>query len=209
MSRAAPIIIGVAGGSGSGKTTVSRSLYAAFSDRPITIIEQDYYYKDQSHISFAERCLANYDHPDAFDNELLYEHLAALMRRQAVELPQYDYAQHTRAAYSKHQEPVDVIILEGIFALYDRRIRSIMDIKLYVDTDADLRFIRRLQRDCAERGRSLKSVITQYTQQVRPMHNQFVEPSKRHADLIIPSERENNVALDLLHTKIAAILKNR
>lgn len=204
-----PIIIGVAGGSGSGKTTVSRALFEHFSTLPITIIEQDYYYKDQSDMSFEERCKQNYDHPSAFDNDLLEDHLGKLISRQSVDLPQYDYSQHTRATHTKRQGPVDVIILEGILALYDKAIRDLMDIKLYVDTDADLRFIRRMQRDCVERGRSLESVVKQYISQVRPMHIQFVEPTKCHADIIIPSEKENSVAVDILKTKIAAILSER
>ncbi len=204
-----PIIIGVAGGSGSGKTTVSRALFAQFPNHPITIIEQDYYYKDQSHLSFEERCRQNYDHPFSFDNDFLYEQLTRLLQREAVELPQYDYIQHTRAAHTKHQEPVDVIILEGILALCDEKIRSLMDIKLYVDTDADLRFIRRMQRDCHERGRSIESVVEQYTSQVRPMHNQFVEPTKRYANIIIPCDEQNSVAVDILIAKISAILQQK
>ncbi len=204
-----PIIIGVAGGSGSGKTTVSRALFAQFPHHPITIIEQDYYYQDQSHLSFEERCRQNYDHPFAFDNEFLYEQLTRLLRREAVALPQYDYIRHTRAEHTKHQEPVDVIILEGILALYDEKIRSLMDIKLYVDTDADLRFIRRMQRDCQERGRSIESVVEQYTGQVRPMHNQFVEPTKRYANIIIPCDEQNSVAVDILIAKISAVLQQK
>ena len=204
-----PIIIGVAGGSGSGKTTVSRALYERFSGHPITIIEQDYYYKDQAELSLEERRQQNYDHPFAFDNDLLYQQLGQLLNRQAVELPQYDYTADTRAAHTKYQEPVDVIILEGILALYDEKVRSLMDIKLYVDTDSDLRFIRRLQRDFLERGRSIESVVTQYTEQVRPMHNQFVEPTKRYAQIIIPSDEQNVVAVDVLVAKISSILQQR
>lgn len=204
-----PIIIGVAGGSGSGKTTVSRALFEHFSGYPITIIEQDYYYQDQADLSPEQRRLQNYDHPCAFDNELLYQQLNALLRREAVELPQYDYAADTRASHTKHQEPVDVIILEGILVLYDEQIRDLMDIKLFVDTDSDLRFIRRLQRDCLERGRSMESVVTQYTEQVRPMHNQFVEPTKRYANIIIPSDESNVVAVDVLIAKISLILQQR
>ena len=184
IMNAKPIIIGVAGGSGSGKTTVSRALYERFSGHPITIIEQDYYYNDQAHLSPEVRRAQNYDHPDAFDNALLYQQLGQLLERKAVELPQYDYTRDTRAGHTKHQPPVDVIILEGILALYDENIRSLMDIKLFVDTDADLRFIRRLQRDCLERGRSIESVVGQYIEQVRPMYIQFVEPTKRHATLL-------------------------
>lgn len=204
-----PIIIGVAGGSGSGKTTVSRALSERFSGYPITIIEQDYYYKDQTELSFEARCQQNYDHPFAFDNDLLYKHLSCLLKREAVALPQYDYKMHTRAEYTKQQEPVDVIILEGILALYDEKVRSLMDIKLFVDTDADLRFIRRMQRDCIERGRSVDSIVAQYTGQVRPMHNQFVEPTKRYANIIIPFDEQNGVAVDILIAKIGAILQQR
>ncbi|KLT73049.1 uridine kinase [Neisseria arctica] len=204
-----PIIIGIAGGSGSGKTTVSRALYQRFSGHPITIIEQDYYYNDQSHLSPEVRRRQNYDHPCAFDNDLLYSQLMQLLERKAVELPQYDYAADNRAAHTKHQPPVDVIILEGILSLYDEKIRSLMDIKIYVDTDADLRFIRRMQRDCVERGRSIDSVVGQYINQVRPMHNQFVEPTKRYANIIIPCDEQNNVAIDVLMAKIAVILQQR
>ncbi len=204
-----PIIIGVAGGSGSGKTTVSHALFERFSGHPITIIEQDYYYKDQTELSFEARCKQNYDHPLAVDNDLLYEQPTLLLKRQAVELPQYDYTIYTRASHTKHQEPVDVIILEGIFALYDEQVRSLMDIKLFIDTDADLRFIRRMQRDCIERGRSVDSIVAQYTGQVRPMHNQFVEPTKRHANIIIPFDEQNGVAVDVLIAKIGTILQQR
>lgn len=203
------IIIGVAGGSGSGKTTIAHALYDSFREHPITIIEQDYYYKDQTHRSFDERCLQNYDHPLAFDNDLLYAHLQQLLRREAVELPQYDYTQHTRSAHTKHQPPVDVIILEGILALYDDNVRSLMDIKLFVDTDADLRFIRRMIRDVQERGRTVQSITDQYCGQVRPMHNQFVEPTKLLADIIIPCNEANPVAIDILVTKVQSILAAR
>ena len=204
-----PIIIGVAGGSGSGKTTVSRALYERFSGHPITIIEQDYYYKDQTELSFEARCKQNYDHPFAFDNDLLYRQLSQLLNRETVELPQYDYKMHTRAEHTKRQAPVDVIILEGILALYDEKVRSLMDIKLFVDTDADLRFIRRMQRDCIERGRSVDSIVAQYTGQVRPMHNQFVEPTKRYANIIIPFDEQNGVAVDILIAKIGTIVQER
>ncbi len=204
-----PIIIGVAGGSGSGKTTISQALYRHFSGHPITIIEQDFYYNDQSHLPPEVRRRQNYDHPCAFDNDLLYAHLQQLLRREAVALPQYDYSADNRAPHTLPQPPVDVIILEGILALYDEKIRSLMDIKLFVDTDADLRFIRRLQRDCVERGRSMQSVVSQYIEQVRPMHNQFVEPTKRHANIIIPCDEQNEVAIDILVAKVGSILQRR
>lgn len=204
-----PIIIGVAGGSGSGKTTVSQAIYREFSGSPITIIEQDYYYKNQPELPLEERKKQNYDHPSAYDNDLLLQHIQLLLERKAVEIPQYDYTNYMRHSETKNQEPVDVIIIEGILALYDERIRNLMDIKLFVDTDSDLRFIRRMLRDIQERGRSVDSVVKQYTVQVRPMHNQFVEPTKRHAHIIIPCDEHNNVAIDVLIAKIRTVLQKR
>lgn len=204
-----PVLIGVAGGSGSGKTTVSQTLYRRFSGCSIAVIEQDFYYADRPHLSFEERQRQNYDHPDAYDNALLYEHLCLLLERRAVALPQHDYKNYLRSAETLHQEPADVIILEGILALHDERIRSLMDIKLFVDTDADLRFIRRMLRDIRERGRSVESVVAQYTGQVRPMHNRFVEPTKRHAHIIIPFDEQNSVAVDVLIAKIDAVLQTK
>jgi uridine kinase len=204
-----PIVIGVAGGSGSGKTSVARAIYDFFQDDSIMMIEQDYYYKNQSHLTFEERLNQNYDHPFAFDNDLLIEQMNELMNNRPVEKPVYDYANHTRSAQTIPLEPKDVIILEGILVLEDERLRNLMDIKLFVDTDADLRFIRRLTRDIKERGRSLDSVIEQYTEVVRPMHNQFIEPTKRYADVIIPIGGENKVAIDLLIAKIQTILEQK
>lgn len=204
-----PIVIGVAGGSGSGKTSVARAIYDFFQDDSIMMIEQDYYYKNQSHLTFEERLNQNYDHPFAFDNDLLIEQMNELMNNRPVQKPVYDYANHTRSAETIPLEPKDVIILEGILVLEDERLRNLMDIKLFVDTDADLRFIRRLTRDIKERGRSLDSVIEQYTEVVRPMHNQFIEPTKRYADVIIPIGGENKVAIDLLIAKIQTILEQK
>jgi len=204
-----PIVIGVAGGSGSGKTSVARAIYDFFQDDSIMMIEQDYYYKNQSHLTFEERLNQNYDHPFAFDNDLLIEQMNELMNNRPVQKPVYDYANHTRSAQTIPLEPKDVIILEGILVLEDERLRNLMDIKLFVDTDADLRFIRRLTRDIKERGRSLDSVIEQYTEVVRPMHNQFIEPTKRYADVIIPIGGENKVAIDLLIAKIQTILEQK
>lgn len=209
MTMKKPIIIGVAGGSGSGKTTVSQAIYREFSGSPITIIEQDYYYKNQPELPIEERKQQNYDHPSAYDNDLLLNHINLLLARKAVDIPQYDYTNYMRHSETKYQEPVDVIIIEGILALYDERIRNLMDIKLFVDTDADLRFIRRMLRDIQERGRSVESVVKQYTEQVRPMHNQFVEPTKRHAHIIIPCDEQNNVAIDVLIAKISTVLRER
>lgn len=204
-----PIIIGVAGGSGSGKTSVTRSIYKRFTDKTILVIEQDSYYKDQSHLPFEKRLNTNYDHPFAFDNELLMQHLKALGEQQSIEKPIYDYKIHTRSEETIPVEPKDVIILEGILILEDERLRDMMDIKVFVDTDADLRIIRRLLRDIKERGRTIDSVIEQYVNVVRPMHLQFIEPTKRYADIIIPEGGENHVAIDLMSAKIETILSGR
>jgi uridine kinase len=204
-----PIVIGVAGGSGSGKTSVTKAIYDKFKGHSIMILEQDYYYKDQSHLPFEERLKTNYDHPLAFDNDLLLEHINKLLRYEEIEKPVYDYAMHTRSNEVIKVEPKDVIILEGILVLEDERLRDVMDIKLFVDTDADLRIIRRLMRDIKERGRSIDSVIEQYTSVVRPMHNQFIEPTKRYADIIIPEGGHNYVAIDVIGTKIQTILEQK
>lgn len=203
-----PIVIGVAGGSGSGKTTVTKSICERFSNQTILVIEQDYYYKDQGHLSFEQRLLTNYDHPLAFDNDLLIEHVEALLQLQSIEKPVYDYTIHTRSEETIKVEPQQVIILEGILILEDQRLRDLMDIKVFVDTDSDLRIIRRLLRDIKERGRSIDSVIQQYIHDVRPAHLQFVEPTKRYADIIVPEGGENLVAIDLLATKVEHILKS-
>jgi uridine kinase len=171
------------------------------------MLEQDYYYKDQSHLPFEQRLNKNYDHPLAFDNDLLIDHLKTLLNHESIEKPIYDYKLHTRSEDVIVVEPKDVIILEGILILEDERLRDLMDIKLFVDTDADLRIIRRILRDMKERGRSLDSVIEQYISIVRPMHNQFIEPTKRYADIIIPEGGQNHVAIDLMVTKIQTILE--
>ena len=202
-----PVVIGIAGGSCSGKTSVTRAIYDVFRDRSVVVIEQDYYYKDQSHMTFEERLITNYYHPLAFDNQLLIQHINELLSYQPVEKPVYDYVQHTRSADVIHVEPRDVIIVEGILVLEDESLRDLMDIKLFVDTDSDLRIIRRIQRDIKERGRTADSVIEQYLTAVRPMHNLFIEPTKRYADVIIPEGGDNNVAIDLMVTKIKTILE--
>jgi uridine kinase len=204
--RNKPVVIGVAGGSGSGKTSVTRSICQQFSDKTILVIEQDYYYKDQSHLPFEERLKTNYDHPLAFDNDLLINHIHKLLNHESVEKPVYDYKVHNRSKETILVEPKDVIILEGILILEDPRLVDLMDIKVFVDTDADLRIIRRLLRDIKDRGRTLDSVIDQYLNAVRPMHLQFVEPTKRYADIIIPEGGENHVAIDIMATKIEKIL---
>jgi uridine kinase len=204
-----PIVIGVAGGSGSGKTTVAKEIYRQFADQSIMIIEQDAYYQDQSNKSMEERLKTNYDHPLAFDNELLMKHIMALQEYRSIEKPVYDYTQHTRSDKIIPVDAKDVIILEGILILEDERLRNLMDIKLFVDTDADVRIIRRMVRDIRDRGRTLESVIDQYTSVVRPMHNQFIEPTKRYADIIIPEGGQNRVAIDLMVTKIKTILEDK
>lgn len=204
-----PIIIGVTGGSGSGKTTVSKAIYNQLHGQAIQIITQDTYYNDQSDMTMAERKAVNYDHPLAFDTDLLIEQLAALRNNQAVDMPVYDYKQYTRSTETVRVEPQDVIILEGILILDDERLRDLMDIKVYVDTDDDIRIIRRIKRDMAERGRSLDSVINQYLATVKPMYHQFVEPTKRYADIIVPEGGENHVAIDILTTKVRDILVKR
>ncbi|WP_226583253.1 uridine kinase [Halobacillus litoralis] len=204
-----PVVIGVAGGTGSGKTSVTRSIIQRFTDKTLLMIEQDYYYKDQSELPFEERLQTNYDHPLAFDNDLLIEHLKELIDQKSVEKPVYDYKMHTRSEETIHVEPKEVIIVEGILVLEDDRLRDLMDIKVFVDTDADVRIIRRMMRDINERGRTLDSVIDQYINVVRPMHLQFVEPTKRYADIIIPEGGQNHVAIDLMATKIQTVLHEK
>ncbi|MGB4613791.1 MAG: uridine kinase [Erysipelotrichaceae bacterium] len=202
-----PIIIGIAGGSASGKSSIALKLYKQFEERKsVIIIRQDDYYKDQSHLSMEERVKTNYDHPFAFDTELLVKHLNSLSQGITIIKPIYDFTQHTRSKDTEIIEPSDVIILEGLLVLEDELIRNKLDIKIFVDTDADVRFIRRLQRDVLERGRTMDSVIKQYLTTVKPMHEGFVEPSKKYADVIIPEGGHNMVAIDLLNTKINSII---
>jgi uridine kinase len=203
-----PVLIGIAGGTGSGKTTVATIVKSRFEEESVIIIHHDSYYRDRGGMSLAEREQANYDHPSAFDNTLLADHLGMLMQRWAIEMPIYDYASHTRQAETRTVKPAEIILLEGILVLEDDLLRSIMDIKIYIDADSDERFIRRLLRDMKERRRTADSVIEQYIKTVRPMHLQFVEPSKRYADIIIPEGGHNAVAIDLLVTKIGDILRN-
>lgn len=201
-----PVIIGVTGGSSSGKTSVSRAIYDELANESIMILQQDAYYNDQSEMTMAERRAVNYDHPLAFDTDLLVEQLNQLRHNQPIEEPVYDYTISTRSEETIHQEPKDVIIVEGILILDDKRLRDLMDIKVFVDTDDDIRIIRRIQRDTKERKRDLDWIIDQYLTTVKPMYHQFVEPTKRYADLIVPEGGENQVAIDLLTTKIRSIL---
>ncbi|PCS06630.1 uridine/cytidine kinase [Lactococcus plantarum] len=204
-----PIIIGVAGGSASGKSSVSQAILANFSDEHIALIAHDSYYKDQTHLAFEERLKTNYDHPFAFDTDYLLTQLQALQEGKEVAIPIYDYTKHTRSKETYCQNPVDVIIVEGILVLDDKRLRDMMDIKIFVDTDDDVRIIRRIKRDMAERDRSLDSIIKQYLTAVKPMYHEFIEPTKRYADLIIPEGVSNLVGLDIINTKIDAILKEK
>ena len=202
-----PILIGIAGGSASGKSSIAQRLKNEYSlTNSVVIIRQDDYYKDQSHLTMEERVKTNYDHPLAFDNELLIQHLNALMNGETIEKPIYDYTVHNRSEITETIKPCDVIVLEGLFVLESESLRDLLDMKIFVDTDADLRFIRRMVRDVKERGRSLDSVVSQYTTTVRVMHDLFIEPSKRYANLIIPEGGHNEVAIDLLTTKINSII---
>lgn len=195
------MFIGIAGGTGSGKTTVAHNIKEKIGE-DILILDMDSYYKDNSHIPFEERLKINYDHPDAFDIPLLKSHIESLLRGEMVKKPIYSFVEYTRLKDYEEIKPKRIIILEGIFALFFEDLRKLMDIKIYVDTDADIRLIRRLLRDIKERGRTIDSVIKQYTEVVRPMHIQFVEPTKRFADIIIPEGGFNIVAVDVVVSRI-------
>ena len=201
-----PIVIGVAGGSGSGKTTVVREIVRGLGRGQVTVIHHDSYYRDTGDMPLEERARINYDHPDSLETPLLVEHLHALMRGQPVDVPLYDFSNHARQPETGVALPRKVIIVDGILILWAKELRDLMDIKVFVDADADIRFIRRLRRDMAERGRSAESVVEQYVKTVRPMHLEFVEPSKRYADVIVPEGGFNHVAVDMLVTKVKSIL---
>ena len=202
------IIIGVAGGSGSGKTTVVKSIVRSLGKGQVTVVHHDSYYRDASHLSPEERTAINYDHPDSLETELLVQQLLLLRAGVAVDVPVYDFTTHSRRPEVERAEPKKVIIVDGLMILWDARVRELMDIKVFVDTDPDIRFIRRLSRDIEKRGRTPESVIGQYLETVRPMHLEFVEPSKRYADLIMPEGGHNRVAVDMLLTKIRSILRD-
>lgn len=202
-----PVVVGVAGGTGSGKTTVAREILRRAGTNQISLIQHDAYYKDLSDLPPAQRAMQNFDHPDALDNGLLSAHLKELKAERAVEIPVYDFTTHTRTAETVRVKPHRVILVEGILLFADEALRQLMDVKIYVDTDSDIRFIRRLQRDIAERGRTMESVIRQYLATVRPMHQEFVEPSKRYADVIIPEGGFNEVATEMIAARIRALLE--
>lgn len=204
-----PILIGITGGTGSGKSTVARAIFETLQEKNIAIIEQDSYYNDQEHLTYEERIKTNYDHPLAFDTSLLIEHLNALLENKVIQKPIYDFSDHTRKKETITIEPKDIVILEGIMILDDVKLRNMLDIKIFVDTDSDVRIIRRILRDINSRGRSLDSVIEQYLETVRPAHLQFVEPNKRYADIIIPEGGYNQVAIDIMVTKIQSIIAER
>jgi len=201
MATSSPLIIGVAGGSGSGKTTVAQQIIRALGHDRVTFIQTDSYYRDRSGVSPKERKQINYDHPDALETELLVEHLDALKAGRPVEVPVYDFTDHVRTGTVTAQ-PLRVVVVEGLLVLSEPALRGLMDLKVFVDTDADLRVIRRIDRDLRERGRDLDSVVRQYLQTVRPMHLEFVEPSKRHADVIIPDGGYNRDAVEMLVSKV-------
>jgi len=202
----APILIGIAGGTGSGKTSIAKSLLKEYGKGEVAVIEQDAYYRNISNLPLEERHKQNFDHPDAIDVELFIQQLIRLIKGQSIEIPVYDFSTHSRSDKKRNIEPHHVIVVEGILTLHYPSLRELMDIKIFVDTPDDIRFIRRLSRDVEERGRTVNSVIDQYLKTVRPMHQQFVEPSKYFSDIIIPEGGQNKVAIDLLRTKINAIL---
>jgi uridine kinase len=200
-----PVVIGVAGGSGSGKTTVVRRIVESLGPDDVVVLDHDRYYRDRTDLRLEERAALNYDHPDSLETDLLVHHVRELKAGKAVEVPTYDFARYARRSDTQHHEPRRVIIVEGILIYSDAALRELMDVKLFVDADADTRFIRRLQRDVAERGRTMESVIDQYLGTVKPMHFEFVEPTKRYADLIIPIGGHNTVAVDLMLSLVRSL----
>ena len=201
-----PVFIGVAGGSGSGKSRLVREIRQGMHTGPISVLHHDSYYHDRPDLSFRERAALNYDHPNSLETSLLIQHIQDLRAGRVVEVPVYDFATHSRAKHTTQVRPGKVVVVDGILILAEPALRRLLDIKVYVDTDADVRLIRRLKRDTAKRGRTMDSVLQQYTDTVRPMHLEFVEPSKRYADIIVPEGGDNRVAVDMLVTKIRSVL---
>jgi uridine kinase len=202
------VLIGITGGTGSGKSTVAKAIFKSLPENNILIIQQDAYYKKQSHLSMEERVKTNYDHPLAFDTDLLIEHLKILLDFKAIDKPIYDFSIHDRSEKTIRVQPREVIILEGIMILEDSRLRDLFDIKIFVDTDPDVRILRRIKRDIRDRGRTLESVIKQYLATVKPAHNQFIEPTKKYADIIIPEGGYNKVAIDIMAAKVRSVVEN-
>lgn len=200
-------IIGIAGGTGSGKTTVVNKIMKALEGESVAVIPQDSYYNDNTHLTMEERRLINYDHPDAFDWDLMHQQISALRMGQSIEQPTYDYIISNRMAETIHIDPCKVIIIEGIMALYHSSLRELMDLKIFVDTDDDVRLIRNIRRDTVERGRTPEMVIERYLKVLKPMHEQFIEPTKRHADIIIPEGGSNSQAIDVIKSYIKNIIR--
>lgn len=205
--RVTPLVIGIAGGSGSGKTTVANVIIERVGEQHIAYLPHDAYYKDLSALPHNQRTQINFDHPDSLDTGLLIQHVKQLVNRQPIDMPIYDFKIHSRTTQTRRMQPQPIIIVEGILIFSEYELRELFDVKIFVDTDADIRFIRRLQRDISERGRSTESVIHQYLSTVRPMHLEFVEPSKRYADVIIPEGGLNVVAMDMVVARIQELLK--
>ena len=195
------LVIGIAGGTGSGKTTLMKNIVSNFGE-VVTVLSHDNYYKRQDHLTYEQRCATNYDEPAAFETELMVAHLDALRRGQAIDCPVYDFSQHNRSNETVRIEPKRVIIVEGILIFENKQLRDLMDIKIFVDTDADIRLCRRIRRDVRERGRTLESVIEQYQTTVKPMHEKYVEPSKRYAHIVVPEGGKNAVALEMIEGRI-------
>ena len=207
MARA-PVVIGVAGGSGSGKTTVVRRIVDSLGPEHVVVLEHDRYYRDRNDLRLEERAALNYDHPDSLETDLLVQHVRALRAGESIQAPQYDFARHNRLDACDAVRPRTAIIVEGILIFTDAPLRALMDVKVFVDADDDTRFIRRLQRDISERGRTVQSVIDQYLGTVKPMHLEFVEPSKRYADIIVPQGGHNDVAIEMLLTLARGLVRN-
>ena len=201
------MLIGIGGGTGSGKTFLALKLQEEFGERKVIIIEQDAYYKDLSHLTLNQRLEKNFDHPDAIDFNLLYDHLNKLIDNQPVNIPIYDFSTHTRRKETKEIQPHPAILLEGIMVLTNARLRNMMNMRIFVETDPDIRFIRRLERDMLERNRTLKHIIKQYKSTVKPMHEQFVEITKKYADIILTEGSGNDIAVNRIKTKIQLLLK--